>query len=172
MKRAIASLDKGIAYLSHAGRIVGCFFIFITALIITTNSVSRYILNYPLAFSDDYSRYMFVGIVYLGLGYTLRVGGHVSADLFVSKLSKKTRNTLGVITSSVGTIVIIAMLWYGWKAFIYAYTVNLRETSPLESPLWVPHLFLAVGVTIFLLDMLVHIVRGTYRLLKGEPSLS
>lgn len=160
MKRLFLLLDKWISYLSQGGRVAGCSLVVITTLLITVHAISRYLFNYPFLFADEYARYLLVGIVYLGLGYTLRTGAHVRADFVIVHLSKRTRTILDVSTSSFGTLVIVFMLWYGWKVFLYNLKSHIVSITPMQTPLWIPSLLVVIGLVIFLLDMLVHIVRG------------
>jgi TRAP-type C4-dicarboxylate transport system permease small subunit len=160
MRKLISLLDKWITYTSQSGGAIGCALIIITAAIITINSFSRYIFNHPFLFVDEYARYMLVALFYLGLGFTLRAGKHVSADVIVRRFSKRTQIALNVITSSFGSIVIYLMLWNSWKSFYSVYKTKMVSLTPLETPLWIPYLFVAVGLTLFLLDMLAHIGHG------------
>jgi len=160
MKSVLTRIDNYIGWASNAGGAIGCSLIVATAALITFSSLFRYVFNHPFMFVDEYARYMLVAISYLGLGFTLRAGKHVSADVVVSRFNKQTQTGLRVITSSFGSIVLVLMLWNSWKSFVSIYKGHIVSLTPLETPLWIPYLFVAVGLTIFLLDMVAEICRG------------
>ncbi|MFC1995048.1 TRAP transporter small permease subunit [Chloroflexota bacterium] len=170
MKRFVNYLDRGVYYLSQFGRWTGCLFIFITTVMITINSILRYFFSIPLMFADEYSLYLFAALVYMGLGYTLRTGKHVSADVIVSRLKPRVRSRLAIITSTIGLIVIGYMFWYARKNLVLTYKTQMTALTPLETPLWYTNVFITVGLGIFIVDMIAYIVHLIIAQVEGvEP---
>jgi TRAP-type C4-dicarboxylate transport system permease small subunit len=168
MKKVVFVLDQSIQLASRFGGGFGAALIVGISVIITVNSFSRYVLGQPLLFVDEYSQYMLVALVYLGMGFTLRAGKHVSADLFIRKLPTRKQEVLNLLTSSFGCIVIWLMFWHSWKAFISVYNDKVVSLTPLETPLWIPHLAVSVGLTLFLLDMFAELGHGLKRLVARK----
>lgn len=169
--KALQLVDHAIRVLSNIGGAIGCTLIVLVSFLITFNSLSRYLFNRPFLFADEYAQYMLVAIFYLGVGYTLRMGKHVSADVIVRRFSARTQIALNVATSCLGLIVVYIMWIYSWENFFSVYRGGIRSLTPLETPLWIPSAFVAVGMTLFLLDMISHILNGIFRLRRvGAPT--
>jgi TRAP-type C4-dicarboxylate transport system permease small subunit len=167
MRTFVARLDRPLSRVSRWGGNLGAVLIVVTAAIITMNCIARYVFNWPLMFVDEYSCYMLVALVYLGLGATLRAGKHVYVDMFVGKLPAPLQRAMSIATMGLGILPLAIMSWYSWKSFWSIYTGNIVSLTPLQTPLWVPYLMVAVGLTIFLLDMIA--VVGT-KLTSAGPS--
>ena len=154
MRTFVARLDRSLSLVSRWGGNLGAALIVVTAAIITVNCIARYVFNWPMMFVDEYSCYMLVALVYLGLGATLRAGKHVYVDMLVGKLPVPLQRAMSIATLGLGILPLAIMSWYSWKSFWSTYTGNIVSLTPLQTPLWVPYLMVAVGLTIFLLDII------------------
>ena len=150
----VATVDRSLSLVSRWGGNLGAALIVVTAAIITVNCIARYVFNWPMMFVDEYSCYMLVALVYLGLGATLRAGKHVYVDMLVGKLPVPLQRAMSIATLGLGILPLAIMSWYSWKSFWSTYTGNIVSLTPLQTPLWVPYLMVAVGLTIFLLDII------------------
>lgn len=61
----------------------------IVLVVMTCQVISRYLLNAPLAWSEEFARYSFVWISYIGCAYCVGVDGHTSITALVDKLPVK-----------------------------------------------------------------------------------
>jgi len=154
MRTFVATVDRSLSLVSRWGANLGAALIVVTAAIITVNCIARYVFNWPMMFVDEYSCYMLVALVYLGLGATLRAGKHVYVDMLVGKLPVPLQRAMSIATLGLGILPLAIMSWYSWKSFWSTYTGNIVSLTPLQTPLWVPYLMVAVGLTIFLLDII------------------
>jgi len=154
MRTFVATVDRSLSLVSRWGGNLGAALIVVTAAIITVNCIARYVFNWPMMFVDEYSCYMLVALVYLGLGATLRAGKHVYVDMLVGKLPVPLQRAMSIATLGLGILPLAIMSWYSWKSFWSTYTGNIVSLTPLQTPLWVPYLMVAVGLTIFLLDII------------------
>ena len=49
----------------------------------------RYVLNMPLIWSEEFARYLFVWVAFIGAGYGVRRGIHISMEYFFNKMSPR-----------------------------------------------------------------------------------
>jgi len=148
------TLSRTLTYVSKAGGSLAALLIVVTAVLITLNCVARYVYNRPMMFVDEYSCYMLVALVYIGLGATLRAGKHVYVDMLVGKLPVWLQRRLGIATLCLVIVPVSVMCWYSWRSFWSTYTGKIVSLTPLQTPLWVPYLAVAIGLTIFVLDLI------------------
>lgn len=67
------------------GAIMVCWFA-VVLFVMTGQVIFRYILNSPLTWSEEFARYSFVWISYLGCAYCVGVDGHTSITALRDKL--------------------------------------------------------------------------------------
>ena len=73
--------------------------LFLTAFaVLVAQIVSRHLLPYPLAWSEELARFLFLWIVFLGAAWLVRLNGHVAITILTERLSPR-----------VGCIVYVAM---------------------------------------------------------------
>lgn len=154
-------------------------FAFLMMAIIGYDVLMRHIFNDPTIWADEVSCYLLVGITFLGAAYTLSMDGHVRIETFTDRLSPKTQRYLEFITDvlSLAFLVIFTRQAY-WLVKDSLVSVKISATL-LRTPLYLPQLMVAVGLTWFSLQMLVHIVRriasrqqrnGARAMASGESS--
>jgi TRAP-type C4-dicarboxylate transport system permease small subunit len=172
MRTLIVALNKSLSLISKMGGSIGAALIVITAVIITVNCVARYVYNRPMMFVDEYSCYMLVALVYCGLGATLRAGKHVYVDMFVGKLPARVQRTMTTATLGLGVVPVAIMCWYSWKGFWSNYTGKIVSLTPLQTPLWFPYLTVAIGLTIFLFDIIAIVGQRLASVPHGQDSVA
>ncbi|SDP15431.1 TRAP transporter small permease subunit [Desulforhopalus singaporensis] len=150
----VLSLDEKLA--EAAGWVV-----VLMMLTISYDVAMRYIFNAPTTWSFEVNRYMLIMVIFIGSGWTLASGGHVSVDIATEKLSEKKRILLDVVTSLMaGTYVLVFLV----QSIVFTYDAwenNIRSTEYLAWQLWPIRLFLVVGAALLLLEYVVRIIKNT-----------
>jgi TRAP-type C4-dicarboxylate transport system permease small subunit len=82
----------------------------------------RYLFNMPLVWSEEFARYIFVWISFIGAGYGVRHGIHISMEFFFNKFSPSMRKRIAIFTN----IISIA-------AFAYLIPTAIRFTGAQDS---------------------------------------
>jgi TRAP-type C4-dicarboxylate transport system permease small subunit len=59
------------------------------AILMTVGALLRYVFNSPLAFADEVSGYLLLGITFLGLSYAQKGGAHIRIDTILKLLPLK-----------------------------------------------------------------------------------
>jgi C4-dicarboxylate transporter DctQ subunit len=149
----IASLDEKIAEL--AGWVV-----VIMMLTISYDVVMRYFFNAPTTWSFEINRYMLIMVVFLGSGWTLSSGGHVSVDIATDKLSHKKQQILIIISHIISAG--YALIFFIESAtFTYdAWENNVKSTEYLAWSLWPIRAFLVIGSGMLFLECILRILRA------------
>jgi len=134
-------------------------FAFLMMVIIGYDVLMRHIFDDPTIWADEISCYLLVGITFLGAAYTLSMNGHVRIETITDRLSPKVKRYLEFITdvASLAFLVIFTRQAY-WLVKDSLVSVKISATL-LRTPLYLPQLMLAIGLTWFYLQMLVHILR-------------
>ena len=160
MNRLATLFDRAVGMVSGAARGVASVAILLIAVGVTVNSFARYLFNKPFMFVDEYAQYLLVVIFYLGVGYTLRAGKHVSVAMLVNRLGQRSRAMLGLVVSVVSLAALSVMCYYSWTSFFSTHRAGIVSLTPMQTPLALPFLAVAVGMTIFALEMVVVIINN------------
>src|SRR5437764_920590 len=88
---------------------------------------------------------LLVFVVFGGLAYTFRAGGHVRVDLVTSSLPRPVRAWLRVVTLAVGLAFLAPVIWVTVQSGLTAYRYG-RVSAVMLYPLWVPMLLIPAGL--------------------------
>ena len=122
-------------------------------LLISFDVLMRYFFNQPQLFVDEVASFLQVLIIFGGLAYTFRVGGHVRVDLLTARLPAPTRAWLRVVTLVLGRAFLGSVMWTTAQTGISAYRYG-RVSAVMLYPIWVPMLLIPLGVGLMAVAML------------------
>lgn len=147
-----------------ASTLAGLAVLVIVALI-TYDVLMRYFFNEPQLFVDELASFLQIVVIFGGLAYTFRTGGHVRVDLVTARLPPRARAWLRLVglLGSLGFLVIV--MWTTLQSTLTAYRYG-RVSTVMLYPLWGPMLLIPLGLALLALVMLVALVQQV-RLLRG-----
>ncbi len=96
--------------------------------------IFRYFLRQPLIWVVEVTEYIIVHITFLGSAWLLKREKHVVMDVVTSRLNKKARTFLLIITSIICSIIFLILTWWGIVATVGAYKERLFVPKQLEMP--------------------------------------
>ena len=151
-------IDRASRFAALASRVL--FIILIVSMLYEV--ISRYLFNASTIWAFDIS-YMATGAAFvLGIGWTLKVDGHVKIDIIVQLLPERVRKfILGFSYIFMLLPVVAVIAWNGWERTISAYITGAVETVSTWAPLmWPFYLAIAVGLSTFSLQLLAEGIRN------------
>ncbi len=133
-------------------RILAVVFIGFTVLSFA-QVVARYVFGYPITWTEEISRYLFVWVVFVGAGVAERYRAHVTLDFLVSRFSPRLNHWLTLLNGFLCiAMVLILFVWYGWSLTL----VSMRQHSPFGGP---PVGFATMAIPVGGLLMVVNTLR-------------
>ena len=157
MEKVGRFLDRFITYLGYIGAAMGCVSILIMVVMISLSVALRYLFSKPFLFVDEFSGYLLVVVVYMGFAYS--VDAHITVDLVAKRLPKKVRAALEVVTLLASLFLIGVFFRFAWAYFLDTMRSHWRAATVYETPLWIPQVFLWVGLIFFGLAIATRVVR-------------
>lgn len=167
MQKAGRFLDKSIAYLVYGGAAMGVASILILISMTFLNVMLRYFFRAPLFFAVEYSAYLFAVVVYMGFAYAMRTEAHVRVDLVSRLLPRRIREGLEVVYPLLALGLIGIYFYYSWDLFVTSLEKHARARTIVETPLWIPQMFLWMGLTLFGLELVARVVKKFIFLQRG-----
>jgi TRAP-type C4-dicarboxylate transport system permease small subunit len=155
MRRLAAVLEA----LSDAAGAVAAGATLLLTVMVTSGVAARRVFNAPFLFVEEVSGYVVLAIVFLGLAYTLRTGGHIRVDVVQDRLRGRARTALHVAS------LLIALVWSGfvvagtWRLVSEYYTQNVLSFAYLQTPLWIPGSLMVVGGILLALQCVAMLLR-------------
>jgi TRAP-type C4-dicarboxylate transport system permease small subunit len=140
-----------------AGLLAGLGVLAMTGLI-TFDVLMRSFFDQPQLFVDELASFIQVLVVFAGLAYTFRSGGHVRVDLVTSVLPRPVRAWLRVLTLALGVAFLAVVIWVTTLSGLTAYRFG-RVSAVMLYPLWLPMLVIPAGLGLMAVAMLAALVR-------------
>jgi TRAP-type C4-dicarboxylate transport system permease small subunit len=144
---------------SLVGNRIALSILSIMVALITVDVIGRYFFDRPTYLADELSGYFLVVIIFLSLAQTQKKGKHVISTALTSRLVPSKRKWLDISTSILSLVFII---WFAWRTAIAAHQSYVLETTTitlLHTPYWIPQILLPIGLSLFALQLTVHIVK-------------
>lgn len=163
------SIRKLIGVPGGTGMFVAAVSVLGMAFILAGNTISRYVFDSPWYFAEEYTGYLVVMLTFLPLAYTLRTKGHIAIDIVTNRLPEKTRARLEVVTTGLSLMVLIIMIWYALKLTIGSFQDNVLAPTVAMTPLWIPQMFVVVGLIIFVGELMFYMVAKIGELKSSCP---
>lgn len=126
------------------------FWFAIVLIIMAAQVIARYILNAPLTWSEEFSRYSFVWISYIGCAYCVGVDGHTNISALLNKLPDRTRKILVCIGNVVVMCVFMRLLPI---AMNYIAKNGKFPTSMMRIPIKYLYYSLIVGTALTIIQL-------------------
>ncbi len=149
----IDKLCKGGAYLSGL-LLVGLVFLILTEIFF------RYFFDLSTMIADEYSGYLYLASIFLGLAYTFNEGGHIRINIITSKLSKNANGFIDIVASII-TLAVLFFILYRTILFTYdSYDLDMLSEAVSETPLYLTQIVMPLGIILFILAVISFIIKG------------
>lgn len=155
MKKVLKIIDTA----SNIGAVFSAIFMILIVLLIVIEIFLRAIFNKSTLITDEYSAYMFVFVVMLGLSYTFKEKGHIKITIITSRLKKKTQRYFEILILFIALAILIFSLYYSFMMVYDTYSLDMRADTIAETPLYLPQIALPLGYFIFIIQVIAEIIK-------------
>ena len=156
MFRRLEVLER---FLSTLGAVIASLLLLGLVGLITVEIVGRSFFDYSTMLADEYSGYLFLALVYLGLAYTFRQGGHIRITIVSSRLPEGVRRWLDVFAGMMTLGILLFALVYAWKFMMESKEMEMVSEGVSETPLWLTQIPMVIGLGLFALSVFVFVLR-------------
>lgn len=152
-----------------AGYVAGLVLLGIVGLTMA-EVVSRYVLQNPLILADEFGGYALVAISFLGLAFCAQERSHIRITFAVERLPQRTSSWIRIGSLALGLAFIAMAAWVSWEFIGDSFRRNMRSNSMLMVPLKWPQMAIPVGLTLFAMALLAHLVKAVRSLRAGRAA--
>lgn len=170
--------DKGVGLWGLTSRLVdrlnvisgflGALAILAAALIVTEGVIVRKVLGLSTVWQIEMSVFLLMYACFVGAGFAQRKHHHLNVDLVIIHLSPKARETTLLIASMITAVICVLLALKAWPMWWESLVNNDHTESLWGPPLWIPYLFLPLGMTLLALQYVVQIVERIGHLRAGR----
>ncbi len=133
----LAGLGRLFDYLNIVVVIISAVLLVGLTFIVGADITLRYLFNRPLGWVKEVSEYTLVALGFLVAAWILKDEGHVRMDLLLGRVGPGVQAMMNIITSIIGTIVVLIISWFTLRVILEFYRTKLVAPTVLEPPKWV-----------------------------------
>ena len=163
--RILALIINGLTYITGW---IAALSLVAAAIIVTECVIVRKVFGVSTIWQIEASVFLLILVVFTGAAFVQKNEHQLNVDLVIIHLSPKTREVTLIIVSIISCILALILAWYAWPMWWEALVNNEHSESLWGPPLWIPYLFLPLGMTLLFLQYIVYIRDKIIALKKGE----
>jgi TRAP-type C4-dicarboxylate transport system permease small subunit len=151
---ALGAVDRFVHRIEKFTALISGLGIFALMLLGVAHVLGRKFLDLPIFGYIDIVEIMMAFLVFLGLAYTERLGGHIRMELFVSFLKGRWLALFEIVGVVLGLAISGILLVYSWDHAMRA--LYLGDSSiDAQIPLWPSKLIVPVALAMLFIRLLV-----------------
>lgn len=151
-------MRRALDRLYNAAGVLAALFLVGTLLMVLTGIAGR-LFHFHVPGTDSYAGYCMAAAGFLALAYTLQKGEHIRVTLLVEHLGARAGRALELWSLAVATVLAGAFAYFSIRLAYQSWDFNDISTGNDATPLWLPQLAMAFGVTIFFIAFVDNLVR-------------
>lgn len=148
---------------------------FLVCIFLTTilQVVSR-IVGINISGLTDYAGYFMAASAFLAFAHTFNKGAHIRIELFMSMMGRFRRQA-ELFSFFVSAAIAGWLSYYSWSMVYWSRQLNDISTGLDATPIWIPQVSMAIGVTMLAICVIDHSLRllltGDHRLPASPDAL-
>ena len=155
IKRLLGLIDTG----SRIGAYLSALAMLVIVALISVEIGARSLFSSSTLIADEYSGYLMVAVVMLGLSYTFAEGGHIRINILTSRLSDSSAQILDILVSLAALLMFAFFLYHSVLMVYDSFSYDMRADSISETPVYIPQIMIVLGFTFLTLQVAAYVVR-------------
>jgi len=147
--------------------LVSVFIIMFLMFFATAEILGRYLLNSPIPGHVEIVELLMATVVFFGVAYTERVGGHVRMELFVTRVLKgRAYHTAEAITTALALVVFVVVVIHSFQFALTAFKMG-DTTTYIYWPTWPSKFAVPVGCFFLCIRFIIKIIQHASQAIAG-----
>ncbi len=158
-----------VRFILGLGVVLGGLLIAALVVLVATEVVMRSAFNVSLMVADEYSGYIVVALVFLGIPYALFHDALLRVDFLFERLRGKRRVALSLLFDLFCLAVTGVLGFYLTRMVTNTFDRGTFSSTPAMTPLWYPQIVMPLGLLLTTIILLARIVDGIRKLSGRTP---
>lgn len=160
MKKIVRIFQKTEEYF-----LIGCFAVM--GIVLATQIVCRYVFNAPIAWAEELARYLQIWITFVGIGFGIRSGSHISLNLLRKKMPRVLGYLSGILFNGLMVMVCFLVLSHAPEFLVQ----QDKLASTMNISLRLVYIAIPIGFSIGAIYLIAGMVNDTIKFKRGEDLL-
>jgi len=163
------TFEAVITVLCKVTGLIGAIALLAAALVTTEGVLVRKLLGWSTIWQIELSVFLLMYACFVGAAFGQMGEHHLNIDLLIVYLPPRPREVLLIVAGLLSCVICVVIAWYAWPMWWESVIHNEHSESLWGPPLWIPYIFLPLGLTLVFLQSLVQLRRrillfraGTY----------
>ena len=136
--------------------LIGGMVIFLLVLLATANVLGRWVFSLPINGYVDWVEQAMAFIAFLGIAYTMRLGGHIRMDIMVGHLHGRMLWTAELISVFLMLMVTLILIYGSYLHFWRAFDIG-DSSLDIDLPTWPAKLVVPFALAVLAVRLLLQI---------------
>jgi TRAP-type C4-dicarboxylate transport system permease small subunit len=138
-----------------------CVLVFAVMTVVAfANVITRYVVQYSLAFTEELVVSLFVWLTLLGSAIAFRQGTHLAFTWLVERLPRPLRQASVLLSSTLSVVLFALLVWFGLGQI-----QSERMLGTTSEALAIPQWWYTAAIPVFGVLTIIRIVQATWRAL-------
>jgi TRAP-type C4-dicarboxylate transport system permease small subunit len=151
-QRVVFRISQGAAVVSAALLVLMVLHVLLEIVLRSFFASSTFVL-------DEFVGYGVAAMTFLTLGYALEEGSLIRVQLVLTRSPAPARRGLEMLGAGLTLAMSLFLIAYFWKSVSRNWSRGAVSQSIAEVPLWLPEGLVLLGMALFALQLLAHLVR-------------
>ena len=160
------AMNRWVSKLEDWLNIAGVTLIIVIMLLTVVGVVARYFFNWPIPGEVDITEILMAGIVFLGLAFTLRVGGHVRVEFIINMFKGRNYHLIEFCTLLLALFLFVVIFISSFQFTLNSWVVG-DVTPELLLPVWPAKLCVTIGTFLICLRLIIRLVQHLSQAIAG-----
>lgn len=137
--------------------------LFISMLALALQVIFRFILNLPLGWSGELSRYLMIWMTFIGASLAVRKQRLIKLEVLLLTLSSRAKRFAGVLAGIISIFFYFILMYYGISIM---QTVQAQQSPALQISMAIPYSAIPVGAFLLICNTIASLVdskKGEYK---------
>ena len=169
MEKSRKAANRVIYVYNHLEEIILVLMLTMIVVVAFLQVIMRYVFNNSLSWAEEFGRFFFVWLTWIGISIGAKRGQHIRIEFAVNKMPFRVAQVMNIISDLLVFMVCIVTIYYG--AYLANAFSGLKFVSIQISQAW-GYAALPVGCALMMMRSLPSSWRSIQNLIKGPPVLS
>lgn len=147
MRKALNWIDNNFEM------VLGSAFLVTMVLFTSMQIFGRHFLSKPFPFTEEMTRYMFVWLVFISLGYAVKSGSHIRITILRTMVNLKWQFILDIFADAVSLVFAAVCSYAGAKMMMTIASGGQTAVSLAFIPMWLVYLVMPLGFIIYMIRL-------------------
>ena len=150
-------IQRTIVLLSNLGLWISGIAVLFMVFLITLEVAGRKLFGFSTLVADEFSGYLLVVTTFMGGAYTLKMKGFTRMETIYNRFKGGSRWMIDLAFNLVSLVFLMIVDYWLWVHILSSYRSGLTSISIFQTPLYIPQLFMGIGVTLLVFQVILEI---------------